>query len=81
MAKVKVVFDLNEPDDVMLHKRFMMSTDMALAMWEFKNSLWRKLKHAPDDMPEAEYEAIKKTQKEFFEILDEYNIILDNLVQ
>lgn len=81
MAKVKVIFDFNEPDDVLSHKRFMQSTDMALVLWEFKNSLWRKLKHAPDNMPDDEYQAIKKIQKEFHEILDEYNIILDNLVQ
>jgi hypothetical protein len=81
MAKVKVIFDLNDPDDIMTHRRFMQSTDMALAMWEFKNSLWRKLKHVPDDMPDEEYKAIQSIQKEFFEILDEYHLNLDKLVE
>ena len=81
MAKVKVIFDLNDPDDVMSHRRFMLSTDMALAMWEFKNKLWRMLKHVPDDMPDEEYKAIQNIQKEFLEILEEYNLNLDNLVQ
>ncbi len=81
MAKAKVIFDLNDPDDIMAHKRFMQSTDMALAMWEFKNTLWRKLKHVPDDMPDDEYKAIQSIQKEFLEILEEYNLNLDNLVQ
>ena len=75
MAKVKVIFDLNDPDDVMSHRRFMQSTDMALAMWEFKNKLWRMLKHVPDDMPDEEYKAktefIKKYgTKEWQKVLD-----------
>lgn len=81
MAKVKVIFDLNDPDDIMVHRRFMQSTDLALAMWSFKNSLWRKLKHVPDDMPDEEYKAIQSIQKEFFEVLEEYNLNLDNLVE
>ncbi len=81
MAKAKIIFDLNDPDDIVSHRRFMQSTDMALAMWQFKNTLWRKLKHVPDDMPEDEYKAIQSIQKEFLEILEEYNLNLDNLVQ
>jgi hypothetical protein len=50
-------------------------------MWEFKNTLWRKLKHPPDDMPDEVYKTIQEIQKEFFEVLDEYNLNLDNLVQ
>jgi hypothetical protein len=81
MAKVKVIFDLNDPDDVMSHRRFMQSTDMALAMWEFKNKLWRMLKHVPDDMPDEEYKAIQNIQKDFLEVLEEYNLNLDKLVE
>ena len=81
MAKVKVIFDLNDPDDVMSHRRFMQSTDMALAMWEFKNKLWRMLKHVPDDMPDNEYKAIQNIQKDFLEVLEEYNLNLDKLVE
>lgn len=81
MAKVKVIFDLNEPDDIISHKRFMQSTDMALAMWEFKTNLWSKLKHSPDTMSDEVYNTIEEIQKEFFEILEEYNLNLDNLVQ
>lgn len=81
MAKVKVIFDLNDPDDIMSHRRFMQSTDMALAMWEFKNKLWRMLKHVPDDMPDNEYKAIQNIQKDFLEVLEEYNLNLDKLVE
>jgi hypothetical protein len=33
MAKAKLVYDLNEPDDVYAHKRAVKSLDMALALW------------------------------------------------
>jgi hypothetical protein len=32
-------------------------------------------------MPDEVYKTIQEIQKEFFEVLDEYNINLDNLVQ
>jgi hypothetical protein len=81
MAKVKIIFDLNDPDDIMTHRRFMQSTDMALALWGFKNSLWRMLKHVPDTMSDDEYKAIQNIQKEFLEVLEEYNLNLDKLVE
>jgi hypothetical protein len=81
MGKVKFIFDLNDPDDIMSHRRIMQSTDMALAMWDFKNKLWRMLKHPPDDMSDEVYKTIQDIQKEFFETLDEYNLNLDKLVE
>jgi hypothetical protein len=59
----------------------MQSTDMALAMWAFKNKLWRMLKHPPDDIPNEVYKTIEDIQKEFFETLDEYNLNLDKLIE
>lgn len=81
MAKAKITYDLNDPDDSKAFERASRATDMALAMWEFKNKLWRKLKHVPDTMSDDEYKAIQHIQKEFHEILDEYNLNLDNLVE
>jgi len=81
MGKVKFIFDLNDPDDIMSHRRVMQSTDMALAMWDFKNKLWRMLKHPPDDISDDVYKTIEDIQKEFFETLDEYNLNLDKLVE
>jgi hypothetical protein len=81
MGKVKFIFDLNDPDDIMSHRRIMQSTDMALAMWDFKNKLWRMLKHPPDDMSDEVYKTIQDIQKEFFETLDDYNLNLDKLVE
>lgn len=81
MAKVKVIFDLNEPDDVISHRRFMQSIDMASAIWEFKNKLWRELKHVPDTMSDDEYKTLEKIQKDFLEILNDYDINLDKLIE
>ena len=81
MGKVKFIFDLNDPNDIMSHRRVMQSTDMALAMWDFKNKLWRMLKHPPDDISDDVYKTIEDIQKEFFETLDEYNLNLDKLVE
>jgi hypothetical protein len=42
----------------------MQSTDMALAMWDFKNKLWRMLKHPPDDMSDEVYKTIQERNNE-----------------
>jgi hypothetical protein len=81
MAKVKVIFDLNDPDDIMSHRRFTQSTDMALALWDIKNNLRGKLKHPPEDITDGEYKLIEKIQTEFFEILEDYNINIDKLIE
>lgn len=81
MAKAKVIFDLNDSDDVMSHRRFLQSTDMALALWDIKNNLRSKLKHPPEGITDGEYELIEKIQTEFFEILENYDLNIDRLIE
>lgn len=39
--KATLTFNLNEPDDVMNHNRCVQSLDMALALWEIRQELFK----------------------------------------
>lgn len=66
-------FNLNELEDIIAYQRCNKSTDLVLALWNFRNSI----NDIIDD--EEEKEPAEKIRNKFFEILDEYNIILDEL--
>lgn len=80
MAKAILEFDLNEPDDKEAHKRAVKALDMALALWDIEQYLRAQTKYAPDSMPEAAYDALDKARQEFYEILTNHNISLDELI-
>ncbi len=79
MAKGILEFDLNEPDDIMPHKRAVKATDLALALWQFgyntrKGHEWNLDKYeTKEDLLDAIYE-------QFWEIIDEHNIKLDEII-
>lgn len=80
MAKATLEFDLNEPDDIIAHKRAVIATDLALALWQFgyntkKGHEWKMDGYkSKEDLLDAIYD-------EFWEILKEHDINLDNLIQ
>jgi hypothetical protein len=79
MAKGILEFDLNEPDDILAHKRAVKATDMAIALFQFghntkKGHEWKMDKYeTKEDLLDAVYE-------QFWEILDEHNIRLDDII-
>lgn len=66
-------FNLNELEDIIAYQRCNKSTDLVLALWNFRNSINDIIDN------EEEKEPAEKIRNKFFEILDEYNIILDEL--
>jgi hypothetical protein len=79
MAKGILEFDLNEPDDILAHKRAVKATDMAIALFQFghntkKGFEWKLDKYeTKEDLLDAVYE-------QFWEILEEHNIKLDDII-
>jgi hypothetical protein len=43
MAKARLEYDLNEPDDVMAHLRAVKSLDMAIALWDIVHNTKKSL--------------------------------------
>lgn len=81
MAKAILEFDLTDPDDKVEHERAVKSLDLCLALWDIDQYLRAQTKYASDDMPEEAYDALTKAREEFYNIMNEHNISLDQLLK
>jgi hypothetical protein len=80
MAKAKLIYDLNEPDDIMAHKRAVKSFDMALAIWNITHNTKKSLEYSMDGKEIDKYEALDLVYEKIYEILDEHDIKIDELI-
>lgn len=82
--KATFEFDMNDPEDVMDHKRMSKSLDMALVLWELKNNAQKKIHYHLDDTekekPRTAYEAVDLVFDIIYELMRDYNIDMDELV-
>jgi len=81
MAKAILEFDLNEPDDVTSHKRCVQSLEMAISLHEISEHLRAITKYAPDSMSQETYDELIKVREQFWEILRDNNISIDELLK
>ena len=85
MAKGIIEFDLNEPDDIMAHKRAAKSLDMALALWEIVHNTKKGIGYTLEGKDYkgesvSNYEVLDMVYERIYEILDEHNIKMDDLI-
>ncbi len=80
MAEAILKYDLNDADDSMAHKRAVKSLDMALALWEITHNTKKSLEWKMEGKEIDKYEALDMVYEKIYEILDEHNIKLDDLI-
>ena len=80
MAKAILEFDLNEPDDIMAHKRATKATDMAVALWEILYNTKKSVEWSLEDKGYDKSEVLDLVYDRINEILEEHNIKLDDLI-
>lgn len=80
MAKAKLEYDLNEPDDAMAHMRAVKSLDMAMALWDIARNSKKSLEWSIDGKDMDKYEVIDMVYEKIWDILEEHNIRLDDLL-
>ena len=73
--KAILKFDLNDEDDKISHKECVKASDMAGFIWELKHNFWRKWKHDETDFNLDNY------KEALADLMDEYNINIDNLIE
>ena len=81
MAKAKIEYDLNDPDDMYAHKRAIKSLDMALALWEITHNTKKGLEWSMDGKEMDKYEALELVYEKIFEILSNHNVDLEDLIE
>jgi hypothetical protein len=72
--RAKLIFDLDSMDDLAAYERCNKSLDMSLALWDFSNKLRTISKYGTGE------EDVESISKDFYEILEEYNINLEKLI-
>jgi hypothetical protein len=80
MSKEKLIYDLHEPDDIMAHKRDVKSFDMALAIWNITHNTKKSLEWSMEGKEMDKYDALELVYEKIYEILEEHNIKMDDLI-
>jgi hypothetical protein len=80
MAEAILKYDLNDTDDAMAHMRAIKSLDMALVLWELLNNSKRTLERTMHEKEMDKYEALDMVYERIYELMDEHNIKLDDLI-
>jgi hypothetical protein len=90
MAKAKLEYDLTDHDDRMEFARATKSLDLALALWQFSYNSKKTLQwdiesnaeknNLSQEAVNAQFETLNKVFDRFHEIMNEYDINLENLV-
>ena len=81
MAKAILEFDLNDPDDIDAHKRAIKSLDMAMALWDITHNTKKGLEWAMEGKEMDKYDALELVYEKIYEILDEHNVRVDELIK
>ena len=80
MAKAKLKYDLDDFDDRMAHLRAVKSLDMAMALWDITHNTKKGLEWSMEGKEIDKYEALELVYEKIYEILEEHNIKLDDLI-
>jgi hypothetical protein len=81
MAKAILKFDLNDADDTLAYNRCNKSTDMAIALWELSHNSRKGLLYNCEAKEMNSHEAVCMVFDRIYEIMDEHNINLDELIR
>ena len=81
MAKAILEFDLSNPEDANDYKRANKALSMAIALWDIDQYLRAQTKYAPDSMSEEAYNALSEAREKFYQILNERDINIDEILE
>ena len=80
MAEAILKYDLNDSDDTMAHMRAVKSLDMALALWDITHNTKKSLEWSMEGKELDKYEVLDIVYEKIYEILEEHNIKMDDLI-
>ena len=80
MAEAILKYDLNDSDDTMAHMRAVKSLDMALALWDITHNTKKSIEWSLESKELNKYEVLDLVYERIYEILEEHNIKMDDLI-
>ena len=80
MAEAILKYDLNDSDDTMAHMRAVKSLDMALALWDITHNTKKSIEWSLEGKEIDKYEVLDIVYEKIYEILEEHNIKMDDLI-
>jgi hypothetical protein len=80
MAEGILKYDLNDFDDRIAHLRAVKSLDMAMALWEITHNTKKGLEWSMEGKEIDKYEALEMVFDKIYEILEENNIKMNDLI-
>lgn len=86
MSKASLKFDLNDMDDQLAFTRATKSLDLALALWKISQLRNKQLEfhievNIDENDPDAKWDTRDYILGEIFNIFEEYNIDVDELIR
>jgi hypothetical protein len=72
---MKVIIEFNLPEDEYEYRNSVKSNEMYNALWDIKKELRNALKYG--ELNDSEYKAVESMQNRFFDILNEYEIVIN----
>lgn len=72
---MKVIIEFNLPEDEYEYRNSVKANEMYNALWDIKNELRNAMKYG--ELNESEYKAVESMQNRFFDILNEYEIVMN----
>ena len=78
--RAQLIFNLDNYDDEMAHKRCVKATEMALVLWELVHNSKRKLEWKMESDSINRYDALDMVFERISELLEEHDINVDKLI-
>ena len=80
MAKAILEFNLADPDDATDYIRVNKALDMAIALWDIDQYLRAETKYN-EELTQDAYDALATAREKFYQILNERNINMDEILK
>jgi hypothetical protein len=80
MAKAILEFNLADPDDATDYIRANKALDMAIALWDIDQYLRAETKYN-EELTQDAYDALVTAREKFYQILNERNINMDEILK
>lgn len=85
MAKVKIIYDISDPDEAMSLKRALKGDEMSFALHEMLYNTKKSFEWKIDSMEKVEkqdlYDMLESIYERFWEIMNDNKVDLEDLVQ